>query len=93
MRAWGKDQILDYTADIEVYMDRLDPPRWVARERRGHVNQAFESMRAEDTMRLVMEGFVTQLKPWEAFTHEAFGRIAKLGPKLVKTKPTERKAG
>jgi hypothetical protein len=83
MHAFGKDQILDYTADIEVYKAQLNPPLWVARERRGHLDPAFQSFTAEDTMRLVTEGFVTQLEPWQTFTQETFGRISKLGPKLM----------
>jgi hypothetical protein len=85
MHAFGRDQILDYTAEIHVYQTQTNPPVWVAEERQSRI-KPFESHRAEDTMRLVAEGFTTCLEPWQTFEIEPLGRVVKLGPKLVKTK-------
>jgi hypothetical protein len=81
--AFGKVQILDYTAEIEVYQARQDPPAWMARETTPGSVGGYFSPRAEDTMRLVREAFVTCVEPWQRYEIEAFGKKVKLGPRLV----------
>jgi hypothetical protein len=83
MKAFGREQILDYEAEILVYQARHNPPLWVARDRAGKMDPAFQSFRAEDTLRLVAEGFTTCVAKWETYEDAGLLGVVKLGPKLV----------
>ena len=83
MLAFGKMQILDYEAEIEVYQVHHTPPLWMAKDLAGRFDGGYISHRAEDTMRLVAEAFTTCVTPWEKYEVEPFGKKVKLGPRLV----------
>jgi hypothetical protein len=83
MLAFGKMQILDYEAEIEVYQMHLRPALWCAKDLSGRFDGAFVSPRSEDTQRLVHEAFVTCITPWQKYELEPFGKKVKLGPRLV----------
>lgn len=89
MLAFGVEQILDYEAEIEVYQARSNPPLWVARDARGKMDPAFQSFRAEDTMRLVSEGFTTCLEKWQSYETGGLRGTRKLGPQLVPKRATK----
>jgi hypothetical protein len=83
MVAFGREQILDYTAEIRVYQAQVSPPVWVAVDHMGKMDPAFTSFRAEDTMRLVQEGFTQCVRAWESFQTGGLQGTVKLGPQLV----------
>jgi hypothetical protein len=91
MLAFGRVQILDYAAEIQVYQAQHYPPVWCAMDQHGKVNPAFNSHRAEDTMRLVEESFTTCLARWETFEYSGLEGLKKLGPQLVDRR--DRKTG
>jgi hypothetical protein len=83
MMAFGREQILDYQAVITVFQVQSNPAVWIARDERGKMDPAFHSFRAEDTMRLVEEGFTTCLEKWKTFESGGLKGPVKLGPQLV----------
>lgn len=91
MIAFGKQQILDYDVEVNVFQHTLHPVRWVARDEHNKFHPCCESGSAEETMRLVKEMFIEQRDKWQTFELRGLAGMKKLGPQLV-TRPA-RKTG
>lgn len=84
MFAFGREQILDYTAEIDVTNVQLDPPVWMARFRGGDFEPFFNHSTPEDVMRAVAEVFITQVTPWQAFLRAGLLPERPVRPEVVK---------
>jgi hypothetical protein len=84
MAAFGTKQLLDYTAEIQVFQSQLYPPQWTALDATGKGSPDWVQSTATDVMRAVEQCFDTQLEKWQTFERDLFGGAKKLGPQLVK---------
>lgn len=62
MLAFGKEQVLDYTAEMEVRQIYHHPPLWAASDRARKWIGTYVSPTADDTMRMVEQAFTTCLQ-------------------------------
>ena len=71
LHAFGIDQTIDYTGEIEIYQARVSPEIWRARPTFRHGDHDWEAPSAERLMELIAADFEHVCKPWRAWIVDA----------------------
>jgi hypothetical protein len=84
--AFGREQILDGTHDIEIAQVALNPSVWMARFMGGDFEPFFREATAEAVMIRVDDCLIEKLTPWTCFMRQGLMPERKLTPHVVPTR-------
>lgn len=70
LTAFGIDQVIEYTGQIEIYQARCSPELWRTRPTFTRSGHKWEASSAEDLQALIAADFEEQVMPWEVFSHQ-----------------------
>lgn len=91
LNAFGIDQTIDYTGEVEIYQARVSPELWRARPMFRHGSHDWEASSAEGLMQLITGDFESIVKPWRPYT--ADGAQLMRPSLLARDKSGERQTG